>query len=143
MQWSDASNAGFTSGTPWNPIPAIYKTYNVADELKDPDSILNWYKGLLALRRGNEALLDGEYLELNGDDPNVLSYLRKTSRDTVIVVINLSPARQTMNFDLTKKGLGDGTTRTLLTTQTSLKGNTTVKQISLEPFAVYIAEIKK
>ncbi|MGB2617151.1 MAG: alpha-glucosidase [Candidatus Acidiferrales bacterium] len=143
MQWSDASNPGFTSGTPWNPIPAIYKTYNVADELKDPDSILNWYKGLLALRRGNEALLDGEYLELNGDDPNVLSYLRKTSRDTVIVVINLSPVRQTMNFDLTKKGLGDGTTRTLLTTQTSLKGNTTVKQISLEPFAVYIAEIKK
>lgn len=143
MQWSGAANAGFTAGTPWNPIPVTYKTYNVADELKDPNSILNWYKGLLALRRTNGALLDGEYVELNGDDPNVLSYLRKTSRDAVIVVINMSGAAKTVNFDLIKIGLAGATARTLLTTQASLKGNTSVKQISLEPFAAYIAEIKK
>ncbi|MFZ3329214.1 MAG: alpha-glucosidase [Candidatus Acidiferrales bacterium] len=143
MQWSGAANAGFTAGTPWNPIPATYKTYNVADELKDPDSILNWYKGLLALRRANGALSDGEYVELNGDDPNVLSYLRKTSRDAVIVVINMSGAAKTVNFDLIKIGLGGAIVRTLLTTQASLKSNSSVNRISLEPFAAYIAEIKK
>ena len=143
MQWSGASNAGFTTGTPWNPIPGTYKTYNVADELKDPNSILNWYKGLLALRRSNGALLDGDYVALNEDDPNVFSYLRKTSRDTVIVMINMTGAAHTVSFDLTKMGLGGGTARTLLTTQASLKGNTSVQQISLEPFAAYIAEIKK
>jgi alpha-glucosidase len=143
MQWSGASNAGFTTGTPWNPIPGTYKTYNVADELKDPNSILNWYKGLLALRRSSGALLDGDYVALNEDDPNVFSYLRKTSRDTVIVMINMTGAAHTVSFDLTKMGLGGGTARTLLTTQASLKGNTSVQQISLEPFAAYIAEIKK
>ena len=62
---------------PWLPVPVTYKTYNVADELKDPNSILNWYKGLLALRHQDKALLDGEYIALDQDDPNVFSYLRK------------------------------------------------------------------
>ncbi|MFZ1973914.1 MAG: alpha-glucosidase [Candidatus Acidiferrales bacterium] len=143
MQWSGAPNAGFTTGTPWNPIPATYKTYNVADELKDPNSILNWYKGLLALRRTNAALLEGEFVLLNEDDPYVLSYLRTTKTDAVIVVINMSDAERAAKFDLTKMGLGGAALRTLLTTQASLKDNTSVKQISLEPFAAYIAEIKK
>ena len=143
MQWSGGANAGFTTGTPWNPIPATYKAYNVADELKDPNSILNWYKGLLALRRSKRALLDGDYVELNGDDPHVLSYLRRTKLEAVIVVINMSGAAETVNFDLTKMGLAGGTARTLLTTQASLKGNASVKQLSLEPFAAYIAEIEK
>jgi alpha-glucosidase len=73
MQWNDTPNAGFTTGIPSLPIPVTYKKYNVADELKDPDSILNWYKGLLALRHQDKALLDGEYVALNQDDPNVLS----------------------------------------------------------------------
>ena len=64
MQWNDTPNAGFTTGIPWLPIPITYKTYNVADELKDPNSILNWYKGLLALRHQNQALLDGDYIAL-------------------------------------------------------------------------------
>ncbi|MFZ0521436.1 MAG: alpha-glucosidase [Candidatus Acidiferrales bacterium] len=143
MQWNGAPNAGFTTGTPWNPIPATYKTYNVADELKDPNSILNWYKGLLALRRTNAALLEGEFVLLNEDDPYVLSYLRTTKTDAVIVVINMSDAERAAKFDLTKMGLGGAALRTLLTTQASLKDNTSVKQISLEPFAAYIAEIKK
>ena len=50
MQWNGAPHAGFTTGIPWNPIPPTYNTYNVAAELKDPNSILNWYKHLLALR---------------------------------------------------------------------------------------------
>ena len=64
MQWNSEPHAGFTSGTPWNSIPETYKAYNVADELKDPNSILNWYKQLLALRRSNLALLDGDYFAL-------------------------------------------------------------------------------
>ncbi len=79
MQWSNTPNAGFTTGIPWLPIPVTYKTYNVANELKDPNSILNWYKGLLALRHQDKALLDGDYIALNQDDPNVLSYLRHVS----------------------------------------------------------------
>ena len=53
-----------------------YQTHNVASEKKDPNSILNFYKNLLALRHTNRALLDGDYIALNQDDPNVYSYLR-------------------------------------------------------------------
>jgi len=143
MQWSSEPNAGFSTGTPWNAIPETYKTYNVADELKDPNSILNWYKQLLALRRSNPALLNGDYIELNEKDPDVLAYLRKTATDAVIVVINMSAARQRVNFKLSKQRLSVKSATTLLTTQPSLQNNSSVAQLSLEPFAVYIASLKK
>src|SRR5208282_2461166 len=47
MQWDESANAGFSKTTPWLPVPATAKTHNVADELKDPDSVLNYYKKVL------------------------------------------------------------------------------------------------
>ncbi len=143
MQWNSDPNAGFSTGTPWNAIPETYKTYNVADELKDPNSILNWYKQLLALRRSSPALLDGDYIALNENDRNVLSYLRKTKNDAVIVVINMTTTPQTVNFKLSKQRLSVKSAKTLLTTQPSLQNNSSVAQLSLEPFAVYIAALRK
>jgi alpha-glucosidase len=143
MQWSDEPNAGFTTGTPWNALPDTYKTYNVAHELKDPNSILNWYKQLLALRRSRPALLDGEYVALNEKDPNVFSYLRKIKNDAVIVVINMSAAPQMFSFDRSQQRLSVRSAETLLTTQPSLQNNSSFAQLSLEPFAVYIAALKK
>jgi alpha-glucosidase len=143
MQWSDEPNAGFTTGKPWNAIPETYKTYNVADELKDPNSILNWYKQLLALRRSSPALLDGGYVALNQSDPNVLSYLRKSKNDAVIVAINMSAAPQTVNLNLSRQRLNVRSAKTLLTTQSSLQNNPSAAQLSLGPFAVYIAALTR
>jgi glycosidase len=143
MQWNHTPNAGFTMGTPWNVIPVTYKTYNVADELKDPSSILNWYKALLALRHKNPAMLEGEYIALNVDDPNVLSYLRKNGEEAVLVVINMSDNQQRVTFDLSNEGLGSMKSKTLLTTQPNLQNIATVSGATLEPFSVYIAEIAK
>jgi alpha-glucosidase len=142
MQWDEAPNAGFTTGIPWNPIPVTYKTYNVADELKDPNSILNWYKGVLALRHTNEALLNGEYIALNTSDPNVLSYLRKGQDKAVLVVINMSAKPQTAKFDLSQQGFSSGTAATLLATPTA-EATQKVSEIALQPFAVYIGEVTK
>lgn len=143
MQWSGGPNAGFTTGVPWNVIPDAYKTYNVADELKKPDSILNWYKQLLALRHTEPALLEGQYVPLNENDPDVLSYLRKTDGETIIVAINMSAVQQKINFDLPKPGLSGMSAKTLLTTQASLRNNSAVTELTLEPFAAYIARITK
>ena len=141
MQWSDAPNAGFTTGTPWNAIPDTYKTYNVADELKDPDSILNWYKALLALRHTDGALLEGKYIALNEDDPNVLAYLRRTDAETVLVAINMSAEPHKIRFAQTIS-LDCSRAKTLLTTQASLKQNSCAPgELALEPFAVYIADV--
>jgi len=142
MQWNGTPNAGFTSGIPWNPIPVTYKTYNVESELADPNSILNWYKGLLALRHKDPALLDGDYVALNETDPNVLSYLRKLDNDAVLVVINMSAKPQKAKFDLSQQGFSAGTATTLMTTE-KIGPTQNLSGMALQPFGVYIGEVKK
>jgi alpha-glucosidase len=93
------------------------------------------------LRHSEPALLDGGYVPLNENDSNVLSYLRKSDNDAVIVAINMSAEPRTVNFDLAKQGVAADSAKTLLTTQASLKDNTSAKQLLLEPFAVYIGTV--
>ena len=142
MQWNNDRNAGFTGGTPWLPIPESYKTYNVASERKDPNSLLNFYQRLLALRHQNKALLDGRYIALNNSDPNVLSYLRLYQGVATLVLVNMSAEPQKVSLDLSAQGL-KSTAKTLLTTQNNLQAGGTLAGISLEPFGVYIGEVTK
>jgi alpha-glucosidase len=143
MQWDDSPNAGFTRGVPWLPVPPSYKTVNVAAELKDPYSILNTYKSLLALRHQNRALLDGDYVALNENDANVLSYLRRYKNEAVLVVLNMSAQPQDVSFDLSPQGFPAKSAHTLLTTTATGSKESSVSHLSLEPFAVYIGAVSK
>jgi alpha-glucosidase len=143
MQWDDSLNAGFTSGTPWLPIPPSYKTVNVASELKDPSSILSVYRSLLALRHQNRALLYGDYVALNENDANVLSYLRRYKNEAVLLVLNMSAEPQSVSFDLTSQGFPAKSARTLLTTMATKVKQSSLSNLSLQPFAVYIGEVSK
>ena len=143
MQWDDSPNAGFTRGTPWLPVPLIYKTVNVASELKDPASILNVYRSLLTLRHQNRALLDGDYVALNENDPNVLSYLRRYKNEAVLVVLNMSSKPQEVSFDLAPQGFPAKNAQTLLTTMATGSKVDSVSHLSLEPFSVYIGAVSK
>src|SRR6185437_2357290 len=87
MQWNADANGGFSQAKPWLPVPASASSHNVATELRDPNSILNFYKKLLALRHQDNALLDGDYVPLNENDPNVLAYLRRCKNEAVLVVL--------------------------------------------------------
>jgi alpha-glucosidase len=143
MQWDESTNAGFTRGTPWLPVPQTYKTHNVAAELKDPNSILNFYKHLLALRHTNLALREGKYVALSVDDPHVLSYLRQYNEHAVLVVLNLSGESQKPTFDLTKFGLAAVKIKTLLATpKASAKTGNTI-ETEVEPFGVLITQLTK
>jgi alpha-glucosidase len=142
MQWNDSPNAGFSQANPWLPVPASYKTHNVASELKDPDSVLQFYKRLLTLRHHEPALLDGDYVGLNQDNPDVLSYLRRYKNETVLVVLNMSNAKQHISFDLSAEGFASAKATPLLTTLAAPpKGR--LDQVALDPFAVYIARISR
>ena len=142
MQWNDTPNAGFTQGIPWLPVPMTYETHNVASEQKDPNSILNFYKNLLALRHTNQALLDGDYIALNQDDANVYSYLRRYKGQAVLVVLNMSENPQNVSFNLSKQGFSTGEAKTLLST---INGGATQKLsgMSLPSYTVYIGEVTK
>ena len=143
MQWNDSANAGFTSGTPWLPVSPSYKTVNVASELKDPASILQVYRSLLALRHQNRALLDGDYVPLNENDANVLSYLRRYKSEAVLVVLNMSSQPQDVSFDLASRGFTAKNAHTLLTTMGSGSKESSLSHMSLEPFSVYIGAVSK
>ena len=141
MQWSGGPNAGFTSGTPWLPVPASAATHNVESESKDPNSILEYYRQLLAQRHQNRGLLDGEYIPLNQDDPNVLSYLRRYKDETVLVVLNMSGNPQKVSFDLGAQGFPSAKAKGLL--KTAAAEPASLSNVALDPFGVYIAEVSK
>jgi len=142
MQWNDSPNAGFSRATPWLPVPASYKTHNVAGELQDPNSILQFYRHLLALRHQEHALLDGDYIALNQDNPDVLSYLRRYKNEAVLVVLNMSAMAQQISFNLADNGFPSAKATTLLTTST-VPASGQLDQVALEPFQVYIARVSQ
>ncbi len=138
MQWDDSVNAGFSQAKPWLPVPPTYKTHNVADELKDPNSVLSFYKKVLALRHTNEALLDGDYIPLNEQDASVLSYLRSYNDQAVLVALNMSGTEQKVMFDLASHGFSSA--KALIVTEDSAANGNTV---TLEPYGVFIGELSK
>ena len=140
MQWNTDTNAGFSKGSPWLPVPASYKTHNVDAESKDPNSVLSVYKKVLALRHTNEALLEGSYTALNENDANVMSYLRSYKGKAVLVALNMSGSPQKATFNLADKGWKSASLKSLVATpQSSAKGT----EVSLEPFGIFIAEVTK
>lgn len=143
MQWDDSVNAGFSKAEPWLPVPPTYKTHNVADELKDPNSVLSFYKKVLALRHTNEALLDGSYVPLNESDQKVLSYLRLYKDQGVLVVLNMSGVWQKVGFDLNKHGFTSA--ESLVSTEKSSihRGSGGGNVVTLGPFGVFIGELGK
>src|SRR5207253_2700571 len=117
--------------------------HNVANEQQDPNSILQFYRHRLALRHQNRALLDGDYVPLNENDPDVLSYLRRYKDQSVLVVLNMSSQARTIDLDLASKGINSKKAQTLLTTMGNEGKERTLPQMSLEPFSVYIGELSK
>lgn len=89
MQWDAKVNAGFTTGTPWLPIAASYRHYNVEDESDDPESYLSLYSMLLHLRRIDRVLIDGHFEVIDIVD-EMLVYERSGDDRIYFVVMNFS-----------------------------------------------------
>lgn len=144
MQWTPGPQAGFsTNPHTWLPISPDYKTVNVQTESADPNSLLNWYKQLIALRRSNPSLHDGSMVILDKDNPDVFSYVRSTSSGSapVIVAINMSGEPRTVALDLSAAGIATDSVKTLAATDASLQV-VSVKSLTLPPFAVWVGSSK-
>lgn len=89
MHWTGGRAAGFTTGTPWQPLQPDSLTANVQAQDADSGSLLNWYRYLIGLRRSNDALARGELVPVDSGDPRVATYVRRTDEQAVQVMINL------------------------------------------------------
>jgi alpha-glucosidase len=144
MQWDTGKNAGFsTDAKTWLPIPPSYKTVNVQVESGQPDSLLNWYKHLIALRAENPALHDGQNIMVDTADPNVLSYLRKNpgTGPSVLVAMNFTDQPRTVSYHLQAQGIHKTRATALLADQ-GVKKNVDLSHLVLPPFAVFIGEVQ-
>ncbi len=90
FQWSNTTNAGFTSGTPWIKVNPNYTTINETAEEKDPNSILNYFRKVVQLRKDNLVLVYGKYTLLDKDNPKVYTYTREGEGEKLLILLNFS-----------------------------------------------------
>ena len=140
MQWDSSADAGFsTAKTTWLPVAPNYTTHNVAGETKKPDSIFNYYKTLIRLRRTNTALRDGDFVLVNESDKTVLAFVRKANDGkTVLVALNFTATTQAPSFHLDAAKQAT----TLLSSFSKAGESRDLKAFVLPPFGSFIGEIQ-
>ena len=90
VQWTDGEHAGFTTGTPWFYVNENYKDINVEQALHDPDSILNFYKKAIALRKSLPVVRDGSYQEYYKGSDKLYVYARETKEQKLLVICSFT-----------------------------------------------------
>ena len=109
VQWSSEENAGFTTGTPWFYINENYKQINVADQEGDPDSVLNFYRKTISLRKTLSAVRHGEYKDYFKNSSKVYTYSREDKRQKLLVICSFTDKATKVKipggFDMSKAQL--------------------------------------
>ena len=144
MQWDASAQAGFsTNPHTWLPVTANYRTVNVQTESADPDSLLNWYRRLIALRRSKAALRSGRTVMLDRTNPSVLTYARVApDGQAILVSLNMSPKTQTFTPGLAAAGIHGSRLRTLLSSPGQLPDAAAAATVTLQPYAAWVAELR-
>lgn len=91
MQWSGKKNAGFTFGKPWTKVNPNYTTINVADQLKDGNSVLQYYKKMIQLRKDpkyEDVFVDGRFEPYCEEIKNLIAYYRIGESQKALIIAN-------------------------------------------------------
>lgn len=108
IQWDDSEQAGFTTGTPWIAVNPNYRDINVAESLRDPNSIFSYYQRLIRLRKQNPILVYGDYEIVAEDHEQIYAYTRKWQGETWLVLLNFSADESTFELPDTLQSRGEG-----------------------------------
>ncbi len=142
MQWDASANAGFTTGTPWLPVPPSATTINVATQKNDPNSLFAWYQSLIRLKKTVPALEVGANIMLDTENTKVLSWMRQAhGAAQVVVCVNFTAEPQIVDLAIDGTGIKPRQVKTLLKSP----GETdpaSLAAIDLGPFGVYIGEVQ-
>lgn len=102
MQWSDEENAGFTTGTPWLKVNENYTKINARQQEDDPDSVLQYYRRLIALRKDptyKEVFAYGKFSPAFAKANKIMAYYRKTDEKTVLIAANFGDKAAELKLD--------------------------------------------
>ena len=101
MQWTSGENGGFTKGTPWLKVNPLFKDVNVEAQEQDPDSVLNYYRKLVALRKSDElkeVFTYGEFLPEYENVDGVMAFYRKDESKCILVAANFGKDAATIKL---------------------------------------------
>jgi alpha-glucosidase len=144
MQWSNGSNGGFCPEgvLPWLPVhPNFSQGINIRDQQDNPNSLLNYYKRLLQLRKQTAALTAGDYAALHPNAGEYLAFLRRTDSQSVLVILNYSERHLHLDFSDTEAIRGR-MLQVLFSSAERPHQETKADGISMAPFEVLITEVK-
>ncbi|MGW7830983.1 glycoside hydrolase family 13 protein [Staphylococcus xylosus] len=99
MQWNNQTNSGFSEHSPWFPVNPNYKTINVADQQQDPNSILNFYKSLITLKKSDDIYTYGTFDLVDKNNEQVFAYTRTLNNKKLLIVANLTNQTATFKYD--------------------------------------------
>lgn len=106
VQWSNEKNAGFTTGTPWIKVNSNYPTINVESQKKDANSVLHYYRRLIALRKSaeyKEVFTYGEFIPAYEDTETVMAYYRLDTEKRILVTANFGKETIELSLDYAVK----------------------------------------
>ena len=144
MQWSHQPNAGFSPSEveTWLPVnPDYAHGINVRDQEHNPNSLLNYYRRILQVRKQNPALIAGEYQPVHESATEYFAFLRKSEEQTVLVVLNFSGRAQDLDFSQVKDIDGQNL-RILFSSAERQLTTKPPRGLTVSPFEVLIAEIQ-
>lgn len=98
FQWSNEANAGFSSGEPWIKVNTNFTSVNEALQETDQNSILNYFRKLIQLRKNNPVLIYGDYQLLDEEHQQVYAYTRSLNNENFLVLLNFSKENATFNL---------------------------------------------
>lgn len=99
MQWSNAPQAGFTTGTPWLAVNPNYSQINVAEQEQRPNSLLNYYRRLTALRKAEpyrKTFTYGRFVPVWAGEPDIFAYRRERDGQAILVAGNYGRESRTL-----------------------------------------------
>jgi oligo-1,6-glucosidase len=132
FQWDNSKNGGFTTGEPWLKVNDNHISINATAQEKDPNSVLNYFRKMVKLRKDNQVLVYGKYTLIDAKNPNIYAYTRELDGNKLLVMLNFRNEKAKLD------------TKINLKTAKLLIGNytTSSKGLELQPYEAVIFEIK-
>ncbi|MDW4333194.1 alpha-glucosidase [Staphylococcus saprophyticus] len=98
MQWNQNKNAGFSDHQPWFPVNPNYQQINVAEQQDNPNSILNFYKAMIQLKKSDDVYTYGKFDLVDTNNEQVFAYTRTLDDKQILIVGNLTDQITSLNM---------------------------------------------
>ena len=103
MQWNSNSQAGFSEARPWLAVNANYKTLNVEEQETNANSVLNYFRSMVQLRKSNPTLIYGAFELVDENNAQIFAYTRKLDDEQFFIVLNFSDKPALLNTSIETK----------------------------------------